>query len=259
MATTIREAPPQDLPSRLRHVGGTVLLASALLGTVGCGDRTSDATPAETGMDRAAVATSEHQEDHAHRDSGDHARAEALGILSSHTPDGTRVQLSIDPDPPVAGHLRLEIDFVGAAPDLTQITVDVVAPRMPAHGIMRFPTELDGQGTLISDIRIPMEGGWSVFVNLDAGASAAAFEFDVASGEDGLSHGEGHLPADHHRDHHDPDDHDEHHHRPESGSETAPVTELGGTHAFDPPPPRLGLPNGGAGPLHSILIEEEPR
>ncbi len=66
-------------------------------------------------------------------------------------------------------------------------SLDLVSPEMPIHGLVRREV-VDGW----VDIDLPMEGRWTVYVNLDeAGATTSEFRFDVPSGEAGghMRHG----------------------------------------------------------------------
>jgi hypothetical protein len=61
------------------------------------------------------------------------------------------------------------------------VTADLLAPQMPAHGITRYKAVAIGPGVFTLRFEIPMEGLWELYVNLDDGADAAAFTFDVAA------------------------------------------------------------------------------
>jgi len=114
--------------------------------------------------------------------------AQPLGTMTSSTPKGVSVHLTVDPDRPLAGPVDLRVHVDHQAIDPSGITVDLVAPRMPAHGIRRFPTHLNDRGEIEGKIRIPMEGLWMVYVNLDRGSEAAPFEFEVLPGVDDHGH-----------------------------------------------------------------------
>ncbi len=66
------------------------------------------------------------------------------------------------------------------------MTVDLVSPDMPMHGITRFDSEALSPEEYTVEMDVPMEGRWLVYVNLDIGVNAASFEFRIPeSGEDG--------------------------------------------------------------------------
>lgn len=200
----------------LQHVGGALALLVAIPLATACGtDRVdageaSDASRSSERGNPAEHPHADHHDDPAHMDhSSAPTPSESLGTLSSETPDGIPVHLTLDPDPPSAGPVLLQIRVEGELPDPDALTADLVAPHMPAHGIVRFPVKVTGDGQMEADIRIPMEGTWKVYVNLDSGAQAAPFQFQVAPGEDD----HGHSGHDHH-------DHQHHGSAPDGGDET---------------------------------------
>jgi hypothetical protein len=68
----------------------------------------------------------------------------------------------------------------GSAPQRSAISVDLLSPTMPAHGIVRYPV-VEGSVTL----DLPMAGRWAIYVNLDAiGENTAEFVFDVEARDD---------------------------------------------------------------------------
>jgi len=136
-------------------------------------------------------------DDVAHLEHDDRAD-QPVGALTSETPDGVPVRLTLTPDPPLAGDVLLQVQVDGEVPDPDALTVDLVAPHMPAHGIVRFPVRVTAAGDMEAGIRVPMEGTWKVYVNLDSGAQAAPFQFQVAPGEGD----HGHSGHDHHDHHH---------------------------------------------------------
>lgn len=102
-----------------------------------------------------------------------------MGTLSSFSSSGTEVTLSLHPDPPAPGPLRLDFTLPMEGMPPAGPSVDVVAPRMPAHGIVRYPmATLDGDRVSF-EVDIPMEGLWAIYLNLDHGSDAAAFEVQV--------------------------------------------------------------------------------
>jgi hypothetical protein len=109
----------------------------------------------------------------------DHGDLQPLGTLTSSSPSGTEVSLSFHPDPPTPGRLRLEFTLPEGVASSGGLSVDVVAPRMPAHGILRYPVPASAGGRASLDIGIPMAGLWAIYLNLDDGPDAAAFEIQV--------------------------------------------------------------------------------
>ena len=190
----------------LRHVGLVLALLVAVPLASACGTdqvgagEASDAPRASEHPDHNADDHAAHSDHASHPDeSFSGVSSEPLGTLASETPDGTPVRLTLDPDPPSAGSVLLRIQIDGEIPDPAALSVDLVAPRMPAHGIVRFSVRVTDAGKLESEIRIPMEGTWVTYVNLDAGAQAAPFEFPVSPGKgdhhhDGHEHNDGHEP-----------------------------------------------------------------
>lgn len=81
---------------------------------------------------------------------------------------------------PSAGLNRLviEVGTDGSPPR----SVDVVAPQMPMHGVVRRIVEWDGEHWSVQ-VEIPMPGEWVLYVNFDEGSDAAAFPFVVADEE----------------------------------------------------------------------------
>jgi hypothetical protein len=111
-----------------------------------------------------------------------------LGTLESRTPSGVAVSLAVDPDPPRPGAVRVLVGFPGGPVSADSPSVDLVAPHMPAHGIVRVPLSLNHEGHGEANIRIPMEGLWALYVNLNRGSEAAPFEFLVEADEDRPTH-----------------------------------------------------------------------
>lgn len=60
------------------------------------------------------------------------------------------------------------------------LSVDLVAPRMPMHGVERHEVRKAGD-ELSATIDVPMAGDWILYVNFDAGADAVAIPFSVAA------------------------------------------------------------------------------
>jgi hypothetical protein len=98
------------------------------------------------------------------------------------------VTLSVEAMPVRPGRLRIEVALDEAPAEAIPLSVDLVSPEMPMHGVRRFEADVSGPGRYEAVVDIPMEGYWEVYVNLDYGADAAAFELDVEPPEDGEGH-----------------------------------------------------------------------
>ncbi len=59
------------------------------------------------------------------------------------------------------------------------VSIDVVSPTMPVHGITRYEARLASRGRLRAQAVIPMAGDWQLYVNLDDGETAALFSFQA--------------------------------------------------------------------------------
>ncbi len=105
------------------------------------------------------------------------------------------VGVHVQPATPVlhSGDVVFRIATDGAGPQREVQSVDLVSSSMPLHGVMRFPVEEAGDATYLAHLAIPMEGRWMLYVNLDEGADAAEFHFEVAPAPAGGHH---HLAAD---------------------------------------------------------------
>ena len=110
---------------------------------------------------------------------------EQTGRWVGETSTGTPVTVTT-PDPPVrAGPLTLHIEVANSGGEALPVTVDLVAPEMPMHGIMRFEAEARSPEEYVAELDVPMAGLWMVYVNLDIGVNAASFEFRIPeSGEE---------------------------------------------------------------------------
>jgi len=103
------------------------------------------------------------------------------------TASGVAVTLH-PPDPLTAGATRFRITIEDGSGDITP-TADLVSPTMPVHGISRYPLRPgDTPDHWVLELEIPMEGRWTLYVNLDDGADAAPFEFDVAAADGMAAH-----------------------------------------------------------------------
>jgi hypothetical protein len=108
---------------------------------------------------------------------------EALGTLSDTTSGGTHVSVSFAPDPPAIGPVELAIELRPAPAEPELVSVDLVSPEMPAHGVSRHEaTGTDSPGLFLVRLSIPMEGLWEFYVNLDVGLDAVAFSIQVPPG-----------------------------------------------------------------------------
>jgi len=154
-----------------RPLTGLPLLA--LLGAliVGCGGDGAEGVEArETGLDREAVGPSP---------------PAALGTLMGDTPGGTHVMVRFAPDPPAVGPLELHLELHPPPSDPELVTVDMVSPEMPAHGVVRArTTPEDRPGHFHARVTVPMEGLWEFYVNLDVGHDAVPFTVRVPAPED---------------------------------------------------------------------------
>lgn len=130
----------------------------------------------------------------------------ADGALRARSASGVRIALRPGaPEPLGAGPVRFLIDVEADIAGPLPVSVDVVSPTMPMHGVRRYAAEhLEGHRYAV-DAELPMEGTWAVYVNLDAGGDAAAFELEVAPSSTGEGHQHGGATpsdtADHHHDH----------------------------------------------------------
>lgn len=110
------------------------------------------------------------------------------GPYTATSSGGTEVTITavgIDGAPLRADTIRWRIE-AGDAPENAPLTVDVVSPEMPMHGVVRYAAEALGGGAWSVETPIPMEGRWILYVNLDSGVDAAEFPVDVAPSGDGL-------------------------------------------------------------------------
>jgi len=93
------------------------------------------------------------------------------------------------PNPPVRpGPLSLNIRVENPGQKALPVSVDVMSPEMPMHGITRFDADAISAEEYLVEMELPMEGRWLVYVNLDIGVNAASFEVDVPPPE-GAIHG----------------------------------------------------------------------
>jgi hypothetical protein len=101
------------------------------------------------------------------------------------TATGTPIVVTT-PNPPIRpGSISLRIQVPNAGPETLPVSVDLVAPDMPMHGITRFDAEAISTDEYLVEMELPMEGRWLVYVNLDIGVNAASFEVDVPPSDGG--------------------------------------------------------------------------
>ncbi len=79
----------------------------------------------------------------------------------------------------------------------TAVSIDLVSPTMPAHGITRYDASHESRGRLRAQAEIPMAGDWELYVNLDDGETAALFSFQAVTAT--YSAGTAHNRNDHTR------------------------------------------------------------
>ena len=115
------------------------------------------------------------------------------GRWDGETATGTPVVVTTPNLPIRPGPISLRIQVPNAGPEALPVSVDVVAPEMPMHGITRFDAEAISAEEYLVEMELPMEGRWLVYVNLDIGVNAASFEVDVPPSE-GASHGKHDSP-----------------------------------------------------------------
>jgi len=101
---------------------------------------------------------------------------------------GATVTLSVDAVPVRPGPVRIDVALDDTPAGALPLSLDLVSPEMPMHGIVRFEVEETSPGRYQTVVDIPMEGYWEIYVNLDYGADAAVFELDVEPSEDGGGH-----------------------------------------------------------------------
>jgi len=150
---------------------------------VGCGAETSGEADREGAVASAEAAEATSAGEHAGHTmaaSSDDGVLRGAGPWTVTASDGSHVTMTagteILPGP-------LELSFSVHAPDgsVAPVSLDLVSPTMPMHGLVRYPIA-DG----LAEIDLPMEGQWAIYVNLDdAGQASAEFLFDVPPGESG--------------------------------------------------------------------------
>jgi hypothetical protein len=106
------------------------------------------------------------------------AESVAQQELSGRTGTGVVVRLVLEGDQFVEGPARLA--FSVDSDVHTPRSVDLVAPQMPTHGVVRYPVERTGDAW-IAAVDIPMAGEWIAYVNFDDGGDAAALRFTAVA------------------------------------------------------------------------------
>lgn len=166
-----------------------ILLAAflAMIAAVGCEPDSMDGASAEAS--EAGTRLTEESEP-----------TSPVGTLSGRTPGGTLVRVAFSPDPPAAGIVHLAAELEPGPEAREAVSVDLVSPEMPSHGVIRYDDvrwETPNRFTL--DVPIPMGGLWELYVNLDVGLDAIAFEVRVPSAPNAAHD---HAPADAQAHHH---------------------------------------------------------
>jgi len=158
-----------------------IVLTSALLLLWACG-------PDVTGRDTAMASSTTVQTSppvaagasgHAGHSSADDQALTGSGPWTVTTSDGSHVTLTSADAPFGAGQIEVVVSVHSVNELIAAHSIDVVSPTMPMHGVARFPLY---HGRAL--VGLPMEGLWSLYVNLDAdGRTSAEFTFAVSAGE----------------------------------------------------------------------------
>lgn len=97
------------------------------------------------------------------------------------TPSGYTVRVR-PIEAPRVGSNTIHIGVSAGSPP--PLSVDIVAPEMPMHGVARHRIESNG-GEWSARVDIPMPGNWLLYVNFDAGGDAVEVPLTVVgSGSD---------------------------------------------------------------------------
>lgn len=161
---------------RLRETTiGAVVVAALASGACGSADRTQRSVEADETPEAAFA-------------------AETIGVpfaevgrWEGESSGGTPVTVTTPNVPVRLGPLSLSIAIRSDSPEPLPVSVDLVSPEMPMHGIRRFDAEAISPTEYTVNLEIPMEGRWLLYVNLDAGVNAASFELDVPPPEEAES------------------------------------------------------------------------
>ncbi len=151
---------------RRRRAAGTAL--AVVVSVAGCSDWTPDVSADPAGTSQPAPAT-----------------------WAATSTSGIPVTVSADAGPLRPGPIELTIRLDEPAEDGLPVTLDLVSPDMPMHGVVRYPTSPEGSGHYAASLEIPMEGYWEIYVNLDYGADAAVFPVEVELPEGAQPHEHG--------------------------------------------------------------------
>lgn len=179
-------------PTRgMRMLSGLGVAVSLSLGS-GCeGERTDGSAVDGPGGNDGNPASSEASEEESESQGG-------LGTLIEETDRAVLVHLSISPDdPPRAGPLELEGRTDQPLEGSSEPVVDIFAPHMPAHGIIRFPAKIVDGEQITSEVEVPMEGLWTFYVDLGDEVGTASFEVQIAPEEGGEAPHRHHSPGEH--------------------------------------------------------------
>lgn len=105
---------------------------------------------------------------------------------SGRTATGKMVEVNPASFPLNEGPAQFEIRLDGA--DATsRISVDLVSPTMPMHGITRYDAARTTAGVYLVQLDLPMEGHWSLYVNVNDDSDPAVVDFLVDAAVTGLT------------------------------------------------------------------------
>ncbi len=149
--------------------GRSLLMATALLLALsGCSSGPGEETDAPAG-------------------NGDRSSETLQGVSTK----GTPVTVTPASLPVRAGPVDLLVDVDTTAEQPLPVTLDVVSPEMPIHGVLRFPSRAESPRRYRIRAEIPMDGRWMLYVNLDYGGDAAELVLDVEPGPEAGGHRHG--------------------------------------------------------------------
>lgn len=106
-----------------------------------------------------------------------------VGTLSETSTGGALVRVAFEPDPIEAGPVILTLAIEPPPSDPRSVSLDLVAPDMPMHGVVRYSVEEVRPGRFTAAVVIPMVGLWEFYVNLDVGLDTAPFAVRVPSAD----------------------------------------------------------------------------
>jgi hypothetical protein len=116
---------------------------------------------------------------------------DASDVWTATSSAGTVVRVSPDTLPLRAGNHRFEVVLEPAPAPQEEVSIDLIAPSMLSHGVLRFPGRRLEEGRFEVRTEIPMEGEWLLYVNVGDGVEAAEFALVVTPAESGPMHGPG--------------------------------------------------------------------